>query len=62
VIKAEFSASLLQSSVSHGPLEIVLIGAFAAQETLITINALPQSASIEFVTGTHFPEYVHCGL
>jgi len=29
VIKAEFSASLLQSSVSHDPLEIILICWFA---------------------------------
>ncbi len=33
VIKAEFSASLLQSSVSHDPPEILLIRWFAAQET-----------------------------
>ncbi len=32
VIKAEFSASLLQSSVSHDPSEIILICQFAAQE------------------------------
>jgi len=39
VIKAEFSASLLQSSVSHDPSEIILIWWFAAQETfLIIIN------------------------
>ncbi len=39
VIKAEFSASLLQSSVSHDPLEIILIFRFIAQETfLISIN------------------------
>ncbi len=33
--KAEFSASLLQSLVSHDPSEIILICWFAAQETLI---------------------------
>ncbi len=33
MIKAEFSASLLQSSVSHDPSEIILIDLFAAQET-----------------------------
>ncbi len=37
--KAEFSASLLQSSVSQDPSEIILIYWFAAQETfLIIIN------------------------
>ncbi len=34
MIKAEFSASLLQSSVSHDPSEIILIWWFAAHETL----------------------------
>jgi len=33
VIKVEFSASLLQSSVSHDPSEISLIWWFDAQET-----------------------------
>ncbi len=33
VIKAEFSASSLQSSVSHDLSEIILICWFAAQET-----------------------------
>ncbi len=37
MIKAEFSASLLQSSVSHDPSEIILISWFAAQETFIII-------------------------
>jgi len=31
--KMQFSASLLQSSVSHDPSEIILICGFAAQET-----------------------------
>ncbi len=35
--KAEFSASLLQSSVSHDPSEIIQICWFAAQETFIII-------------------------
>jgi len=40
VIKAEFSASLLQSSVSHDPLEIIYSWWFAAQKTfIIIINA-----------------------
>ncbi len=39
MIKAEFSASLLQSSASHDPSEIILICWFAAQDTfLIIIN------------------------
>ncbi len=33
MIKAEYSASFLQSSVSHDPSEIILIYLFAAQET-----------------------------
>jgi len=38
-VKAEFSASLLQSSVSHDPLEIIRICWFVAQETIsITVN------------------------
>jgi len=32
VLKAEFSLSLLQSSVSHDPSEIILIWWFDAQE------------------------------
>jgi len=39
VIKAEFSASLLQSSVSH-PSEIILKWCFAAQETFIIIKKI----------------------
>ncbi len=35
--KAEFSASLLQSSVSYDPSEIILIHWFSAQETFIII-------------------------
>jgi len=42
VIKAEFSASLLQSSVSHYPLEIILICWFAAQETSLIIISWKQ--------------------
>ncbi len=34
----EYSASLLQSSVSHDPSEIILICWFAAQETFLIIN------------------------
>jgi len=39
VIKAVFSASLLQSSVSHDPSEITLISWFAAQLLSINISA-----------------------
>ncbi len=38
MIKAEFFASLLQSSVSHNPSEIIRICFFCAQETCIMIN------------------------
>ncbi len=34
MIKAEFSASLLQSLISHDPSEIILICWFAAQDTI----------------------------
>ncbi len=37
VIKAVFSSSLLQSSVSHDPSEIILIYWFAPQETFVII-------------------------
>ncbi len=36
--KAELSASLVQSSVSHDSSEIILIWWFAAQETFLIIN------------------------
>ncbi len=35
--KAEFSASLLQSSVSHDPSEIIIIYWFAAQDKFLVI-------------------------
>ncbi len=37
--KAEFSASLLQSSVSHDTSEIILIYWFSAQETFLIVNS-----------------------
>ncbi len=37
-VKAEFSASLLQSSVSHDASEIILICRFAVGETFLIIN------------------------
>ncbi len=36
VIKAEFTASLLQSSVSHNPSEIILICRFAAKKHFLS--------------------------
>ncbi len=48
--KAEFSASLLQFSVSHDPSEIILICWFAAQETfLIIINFENSCAATYFL-------------
>ncbi len=38
LFKAVFSASLLQSSLAHDPSEIILIGWFAAQNTLMIIK------------------------
>ncbi len=54
--KAEFSASLLQSTVSHDPSEIILICWFAAQGTfLIIINGENNCAASYFVqTVIHF--------
>jgi len=49
VIKAEFSASLLQSSVSHDPSEIILICWFDVYETTQDITAATsQTVSKEF--------------
>jgi len=45
VIKAEFSSSLLQSSVSHYPSEINLIWWFDAQETFINIINVENSCA-----------------
>ncbi len=44
--KAEFSASLLQSSVSHDPSEIILIYWFASQETFIIIISVNNSYAV----------------
>ncbi len=48
VIKAEFSASLLQSSVSHDPSEIILIYWFAAQKTFLIIINVENSCAASF--------------
>ncbi len=48
-MKSEFSASLLQSSVSHDPSEIIIICWFAAQQTfLVIINVGSIRAHISF--------------
>ncbi len=57
--KAVFSASLLQSSVSHDPSEIILICWFAAQETfiiniIIIINVTVVLVHIFVETFIHF--------
>ncbi len=38
--KAEFSASLLRSFVSHDPSEVILIYWFSAQETLLILKTV----------------------
>ncbi len=52
VIKAESSASLLLSSVSHDPSEIILICWFAAQETSIIKNI--ETYAAYYFCGNHF--------
>jgi len=51
VIKSEFSASLLQSSVSHDPSEIILIETF-----LININ-VENSCAASYFCGNSDPFY-----
>jgi len=46
-IRAEFSASLLQSSVSHDPSEIILIWWFGAQETVHLIIKFQNSCALK---------------
>ncbi len=50
VIKAEFSASFLQSWESYDPSEFILICWFAAQETFLIINHVENSCAVETVT------------
>jgi len=57
LIKAEFSASLLQSSL-HDPSEIILICWFAAQETILIIINVENSGLICFMEG----EILFCGF
>ncbi len=49
--KAEFSASLLQSSVSHDPSEIILICWFTAQETFLIIIDVENSCAAYYFCG-----------
>ncbi len=51
VIKAEFSASLLQSSVSHDSSEIILIYWFAAQETFLIIINVENCCAASYFCG-----------
>ncbi len=51
MIKAEFSASLLQSLVSHDPSEIILIYWFAAQEAFIIIINVENSCAASYFCG-----------
>ncbi len=52
VREAEFSASLLQSSVSHDPSEIILICWFAAQYTFLVIIDVENSSAANISVGT----------
>jgi len=56
IYNAEFSASLLQSSVSHDPSEIILICRFAGQETFHLIISFKQLCYFIFFVETvmHF--------
>ncbi len=49
--KAEFLASLLQSSVSHDPSEIILTYWFAAQETFILIIYVENRSATSYYCG-----------
>ncbi len=52
VTKAEFSASLLQSSVSHDSSEIILIFWFAALETFLIIINVDNSCAASYFLET----------
>ncbi len=64
MIKAEFSASLLQSSVPHDPAEIILIYSFAAQETFffIILNVENSFCCLIFFVETVFHYHSKFGL
>jgi len=50
--KAEFSASLLQSSVSHDSSEIILICRFGAQKTIFLTSTLKTVAVLDVFVET----------
>ncbi len=54
VINAEFSASFLQSSVSHDPSEIILIYWLNAQETYIIIINVENSCAASYFVDFFF--------
>ncbi len=54
--KTEFSGSLLQSSVSHDPSEIILICWFVVQEIFPIINNVENSFDVIFFVET-FPHF-----
>jgi len=56
VIKAEFSASLLQSSVSHDPSEITLI--FDAQKTFTIVINVENSCLLHIFVKTMMHLYL----
>jgi len=53
VMKAEYSASLLQSSVSHDPSEITLIWWSDAQQTVMIIINIENSCAASYFCGNH---------
>ncbi len=54
VIKAVFSASLLQSSVSQDPSEIILICWFTVQQTFIIIINVKNGCNIQYFVETQY--------
>ncbi len=52
MIKAAFSASLLQSSVSHNPSEIILKCWFASQETFLIIVNVENRYAVSYIVET----------
>ncbi len=58
MIKAEFSASLLQSSVSHDPSEIILISWFDAQENYYYYQCRKQLCCLGIVAKKDYYIYI----
>ncbi len=50
--KAEFSASLLQSSVSHDPSEIILTCSFAAQKNFLLLSMFKTVVLLNIIVET----------